>query len=297
MTRAGIFLFVSLLATACSDAVELDEPAVAQSSAACALACNGAPQLCDRRYDQVSYATTHNAMSAGAEGWIHSDQRYGIARQLSDGIRALMLDVHELQGEPYLCHGSACATGKRKLVDGLRDIARFMRHNPDEVVTIIFEPYVDPAQIRDALVAVGLDTQLHVQDPAQPWPTLRQLIERHQRLVVFTEHDGGAFPWFHDVWQFAWDTNWEFYRPEDMNCNPNRGSVANGLFIFNNIMVTDDDAEAFAHQINVNPFLLGRAQECQDASGKRANFVTVDYYDVGDLFSVVRTLNGLEAAP
>ncbi len=291
MTRTGLFfLLVSVLAAACDEA---GEPALASTSAACALACNGAPELCDRRYDEVTYPTTHNAMSAAAEGWIHTDQRYGIARQLRDGIRALMLDVHNFGGEPYLCHGGACATGKRKLVDGLRDIARFMRQNPDEVVTIIFEPYVDAVQIRDALVTVGLDRQLHVQDPSQPFPTLRQLITAQHRLVVFTEHGGGAFPWFHDVWQYAWDTNWEFYAPEEMNCNANRGNVHNPLFIFNNIMVTDDDAEAFAQRINVNPFLLGRAQECQEVSGKRANFVTVDYYDVGDLFSVVRTLNGL----
>jgi hypothetical protein len=253
--------------------------------------CNGAAELCDRRYDQVTFATTHNAMSAGAEGWTHSDQRYGIARQLDDGIRALMLDVHNSGGEPYLCHGSACATGKRKLDDGLADIASFMAAHPTEVVTIIFEPYVDPSKILAGLVAVGLDTQLHVQDPAAEWPTLRQLIVADHRLVVFTEHGGGAYPWYHDVWKYAWDTNWEFYAPAEMNCNRNRGSGDNKLFIFNHFMVTDDGAEAFAHELNVSSFLLTRAEECQAASGKHANFVTVDYYDVGDLFAVVRELN------
>jgi len=114
------------------------------------LACNGDPLLCDRRYDQISYPTTHNAMSASAEGWTHSDQRHGIARQLQDGIRGLMLDVHSYQGEPHLCHGSACASGRRRLVDGLRDIATFMTEHPREVVTLIFEPYVSPAEIHAA---------------------------------------------------------------------------------------------------------------------------------------------------
>src|SRR5262245_15022023 len=79
------------------------------------LACNGAAALCDRRYDEITFATTHNGMSASAEGWTHPDQRYGIARQLADGIRALMLDVHTFEGAPTLCHGSACATGHRPL--------------------------------------------------------------------------------------------------------------------------------------------------------------------------------------
>src|SRR6185436_10840132 len=96
--------------------------------------------------------------------------------------------------------------------------------HPREVVTIIFEPYVDPAKIYDALVTVGLARQLHVQALDKPWPTLGQLIDARHRLVVFTEHDGGAYPWYHDVFKYAWDTNWEFYAPEEMNCNPNRGS-------------------------------------------------------------------------
>jgi hypothetical protein len=258
--------------------------------------CNGAAELCDRRYDEVTFATTHNAMSAAAEGWIHTDQRYGIARQLDDGIRALMLDVHNYGGEAYLCHGGACATGKRKLVDGLADIADFLAAHPDDVVTIIFEPYVDPTWIRDALVATGLDTLVHTQDPADAWPTLGELIAADHRLVVFTEHGGGAFPWYHDVWAHAWDTNWEFYTPEEMTCARNRGAADNRLFIFNHFLVTDDEAEAFAQQLNIGSFLLTRAQACQEASGKHANFVTVDYYDVGDLMAVVRTLNGLEQA-
>jgi hypothetical protein len=255
--------------------------------------CNGASELCDRRYDEVSFATTHNAMSAADEGWIHTDQRYGIARQLADGIRGLMLDVHTFEGEPHLCHGSACASGKRKLVDGLGDIASFLADHPDEVVTIIFEPYVPAAQIQDALTSVGLDSLLHTQVAGQPWPTLGELIAADHRLVVFTEHGGGAFPWYHDVWQHAWDTHWEFYAPEEMHCGRNRGAAENPLFIFNHFLVTSDGAEAFAEQINEAEVLGTRAELCQDESGRRANFVVVDYYDVGDLFDVVRNLNDL----
>jgi hypothetical protein len=293
MKRLLPVMFLSLSLFACAEDVETVDSNEAECAVPARLRCNGARELCDRRYDQVTYATTHNGMSAGAEGWVHSDQRYGIARQLQDGIRAMMLDVWDYQGEAYLCHGGACATGRRKLVDGLRDIADFMRAHPNEVVTIIFEPYVSADRILAALTEVGLDRELHVQDPAQPWPTLRQLIRAKHRLVVFTEHGGGAYPWYHDVWQYAWDTNWEFYAPAEMNCNRNRGAAENGLFIFNHFLVTDDEAEAWAHTLNVNPFLLGRAQECQDVSGRRANFVAVDYYDVGDLFPTVRALNGL----
>jgi Short repeat of unknown function (DUF308) len=56
-------------------------------------ACNGSPELCDRRYDQVSFPGTHNAMSAADEpGWFHAEQPTGLIGQLDAGIRVLLID-------------------------------------------------------------------------------------------------------------------------------------------------------------------------------------------------------------
>ena len=58
-------------------------------------ACNGAAALCERRLDEVVFPATHNSFAAYAEpGWYFANQRYGISRQLEDGIRALLIDVH-----------------------------------------------------------------------------------------------------------------------------------------------------------------------------------------------------------
>ena len=52
-------------------------------------------ELCHKRLDQITFPATHNAMSAAAEpGWFLPNQRYGIIRQLDDGIRALLIDTH-----------------------------------------------------------------------------------------------------------------------------------------------------------------------------------------------------------
>src|SRR3954454_12022407 len=55
--------------------------------------CNGLTQLCDRRVDQVTFAGTHNSMSAGKERWYAPDQQDGIPAQLRAGIRALLIDA------------------------------------------------------------------------------------------------------------------------------------------------------------------------------------------------------------
>jgi hypothetical protein len=58
-------------------------------------ACNGSVALCDRRLDQVTFAGAHNAMSAAdVPGWMFPQQERGVAGQLTDGIRAFLIDVH-----------------------------------------------------------------------------------------------------------------------------------------------------------------------------------------------------------
>jgi len=57
-------------------------------------ACNGAKALCDRPLDEVVLPATHNSMSAPLTGWFASQQDRGIAGQLDDGIRGLLIDTY-----------------------------------------------------------------------------------------------------------------------------------------------------------------------------------------------------------
>jgi len=57
--------------------------------------CNGHPELCDRRLNEVALAATHNSMSAGdIVEWMFPNQQKGIRTQLEDGIRGFLIDVH-----------------------------------------------------------------------------------------------------------------------------------------------------------------------------------------------------------
>jgi hypothetical protein len=58
-------------------------------------ACNGFPELCDRRLDEVVFPATHNSMSgADIPNWLFPNQEKGIPTQLNDGVRALLIDAH-----------------------------------------------------------------------------------------------------------------------------------------------------------------------------------------------------------
>ncbi len=56
--------------------------------------CNGHAELCARRFDQVAYVASHNAMSvARLPGWFIPEQLDPVPEQLDQGVRALLIDV------------------------------------------------------------------------------------------------------------------------------------------------------------------------------------------------------------
>jgi hypothetical protein len=57
--------------------------------------CNGSPELCDLRLNEVVFAGTHNSFSAADSGdWFIANQLRTIDRQLADGIRLFLIDLH-----------------------------------------------------------------------------------------------------------------------------------------------------------------------------------------------------------
>lgn len=56
--------------------------------------CNGYPELCDRRVNDVAFPAAHNAMSAASDDFIAPNQKTGIREQLDRGVRALLIDAH-----------------------------------------------------------------------------------------------------------------------------------------------------------------------------------------------------------
>jgi hypothetical protein len=259
--------------------------------------CNGFRELCDRAFDAVAYATTHNAMSNAEDGFLGPNQQYAVRRQLDDGVRGLMLDLWYFDGDVVLCHAGDVIPcdrfGMRPLVDGLADIKAFLDQHPNEIVSIIFESYVTEADVEADFIASGLTAYVHSQPATAPWPTLRALIEADKRLIVFTDDSGAALSWHHYVWDYAWETHFSFDDPADFSCTINRGAMSNGLFILNHFLTRLLGSPLLADMVNHNPLFIDRAVQCQTDSGRLPNFVTVDFYDIGDLFAVVDELNGV----
>lgn len=305
-------------------------------------ACNGAPELCGRRLDEVVFPGTHNSMSsADIPDWMFPQQERGIPGQLEDGIRALLFDVHygvpvegrvktDLDSETtsrakleqavgkegleaamrirdrltgkaegprglYLCHGF-CELGAIPLRTALRHLHEFLVQNPNEVLVLVIEDYVSPQDLSLVFAESGLDGLVYRGAPRPPWPTLREMIDTRERVLVLTESGRPGIAWIHPAFEVMQETPYHFKEASELSCAPNRGGTLGSLFLMNNwIDTTPAPKPSNAAVVNAEDALLGRARDCEAKRKLRPTVVAVDFYKTGDLFRVVRTLNGAVA--
>ena len=286
-----------------------------------ATGCNGSEQLCDRTLDKVAFAATHNSMSAADEpGWRFAQQEKGIPAQLEAGVRGLLIDTYYgvqtsrgVQNIPiaqaeerlgrlprgrdvYLCH-TLCAFGATRATDALRSVREFLESHPREVLVMSIEDYVRPRDIAAAFEESGLARHVW-RGPVEPrLPTLREMVDSDQRVLVVTENrTDDAVPWLHAQFDLFQETPYRFSTPAELaaesSCVPNRGDPRNPLLLLNNWVDTSPLPQPRnAAEVNAYGALLRRARTCERLRGRLPNLVAVDFYEEGDVTGVVDTLN------
>ena len=203
----------------------------------------------------------------------------------------------------YLCHGF-CELGATPVGEVLRAIHDFLVTHPDDVLLIINQDDVPPADFVAEVRKAGLEPFAYDGRVSAPWPTLREMIDRGQRLVIFSEHEGGAAPWYRVGYDAALqETPFQFAKVAQLtdpdrwkaSCVPNRGPETGSLLLLNHWITNDPiPLPSRAAQVNAYEPLLGRARACERERGMVPNILAVNFYRRGDVFRVARTLNGLD---
>ena len=336
---AAIALVVSLAVVLSAIGWWIMRPGIAAETTPERLACNGSEVLSDRRLDQVMFPASHNSMGGADDSeWMFPNQTAGIRKQLEDGIRAFLIDVH--YGEPvgdkvktvledesntmakyekalgqegmaaalrirdriarekagprdvYMCHGF-CELGALKFVPVLKDVRAFLVENPGEVlIFVIQDEDVTPADVERCFRESGLEDFVYRGGASRPWPTLREMVESDQRVVVMAENHSEGVAWYHPAFEVMQETPYGFRDPSEFSNRANRGGSGGSLLLMNHwIETTPMPKPSNAGIVNARDVLLPRIRACERERGHMVNLVAVDFYGVGDLISVVRELN------
>jgi hypothetical protein len=279
--------------------------------------CNGFAALCARTFDRVVLPATHNAMSTSALGWQIPNQQLTIADQLRLGIRGFLIDTYYAHRRPdgvvvndpaptpesdlYVCH-VLCQLGATPLVEVLRAMRSFLREEPDNVLLIINEDYVSPADFARAMKRSGMKRHVYRGAPGPRWPTLRAMIRRHRQVVVLAEHDAGRLRWYHEAYAgIVQETPYTWVQPRELtdpaqweaSCRPNRGDTTGSLFLMNHWSPPVAPTAAGSAAVNAADVIAGRAATCARLRGRLPTVVAVDMFPAGGLLQAVRLLNGV----
>lgn len=150
--------------------------------------CNGHAEFCDRRYSNLTLVGSHNSAFVGTGP--ADNQETDVAAQLAQGVRFLQAQTHFDNNTIKLCH-TLCALEDAGPLEGyLGGVKAFLDANPREVVTLLitnqdgqpgsaFDAVFRAAGIQGYGFAPGSNLTLN------QWPTLGQMIDNGQRLVVF----------------------------------------------------------------------------------------------------------------
>ena len=185
----------------------------------------------------------------------------------------------------------------------LDDIHDFLVAHPNEVLVVVNQDYVTPADFVKAANEADLGGLVYSGPITDTEPTLRQMIDSNRRVVFLAENHAGGAPWYRLAYgTITEETPYTFSKvaqltdPERLaaSCKPNRGPERAPLFLVNHWISTDPiPLPSDAAKVNAYKPLLARMRDCQRIRKHLPNLVAVNFYRTGDVFKVVDALNGV----
>lgn len=273
--------------------------------------CNGVAETCDRRVSDVMFAGLHNAHSSVEDGFFFlGNHRYSLETALKAGFRAINLDLANCNGQLALVHGT-CALGRRDPYAVFTHIQQFLDEHPRELLIIPIQvnnradERVDLWEFGSILQSVpGLMDRVYSHDESKFWPTMRELIDSDQRILLFVynadvvcRYPGDCPSGLHDWFLFATETKFQFRSVNDFAdtseaCAFDRGTQGYQDFYAMNVFVSNPlPSRASARIINQHDFLSEHWQACQELVGKKASIIFIDFWEEGNLVDLVQSYN------
>jgi NADH:ubiquinone oxidoreductase subunit 6 (subunit J) len=200
----------------------------------------------------------------------------------------------------YFCH-DFCELGAVKAADILDNVRQFLETNLTDVVILDVEDYVQPKDLKQALIDAGLFDRVYtpkVQDGH--WPTLVKMVkpkhaddaENPRRLIVMSEKHPNVYKWLLGTYQVSQETPYTFQAISEFNCKPNRGKTGKPFFIVNHWLRPDGPPDPVeAAKVNSGKVLTKRLSECIAQRRELPTALAVDFTEIGAGYPTVNRFN------
>jgi len=291
-----------------------------------ALLCNGLANTCEQQLPNVLFPMVHNAMATKKDKFFLYNHLEPLEVALVAGYRGINLDICRCKdnngGDEKLvfCH-DLCLLGTRDIAEVFQNLLQFLVSNPHEVLQISLqmsndrvnsdqEAIIDLIEFYSILKDVGkeLIDMIYVHNSTvEEWPTLRNLIEANQRLVLYhyngptcdndDEVSSSCPLGLHYYFDYVAETEFSFDSVADLqetesSCRITRGSTGkHRAFLGVNNFIKLPSLNK-APELNSFDFLSQRVQDCvAHNKGWAVSFLYVDFWSVGNVLEYVQEYN------
>ncbi|MCJ1470409.1 hypothetical protein MMC07_009054 [Pseudocyphellaria aurata] len=278
--------------------------------------CNGYPELCSRKYSNITQIGTHGSAFTGILPW--ENQNVDITTQLNAGIRFLQAQTHRNAfGALSLCHTSCMVNNAGSVQGFLRTVKDWLDTHPQEIVTLLltngdrdrinasdFDHAFTASEIKPYAYIPKNTGNFSVDLSITSWPTLGEMITSGKRLVAFVDYGSSPlYPYILGEFHYFWETPFDTIDRAFSQCTTQRIlPVANpNMYILNHFLDTQilkllvpDRRDASHTNAAAGTGSIGAQVElCKKLHGYLPRVILVDYFERGDVFKVQRSLNGL----
>lgn len=268
---------------------------------------------CDLRVNQLLYGYMHNAVHTKEDKFLFPwNHALGLEKALEAGYRALELDVSKCgDDEQVAFYHARCALGTRDPKTVLKNIGDFVTKHPTEIVILMLQmpdtDVVSLQQVDEIVQTVStIANRLYQHTLGTLWPTLQELIDADQRVVMFFKNQpncrqqtcpSAAWHYWND---YTVETEWDFRSIQEIDdtefsCSPNHGTTAMRSFYRVNAF-TSLPSHSVSQTVNSYEYAQKRMATCANRQGQDATFYAVDFWDTGDVLQLVQDVNRQRAA-
>ncbi|XP_073004608.1 PI-PLC X domain-containing protein At5g67130 [Typha latifolia] len=267
-------------------------------------------------FNRYTWLVTHNSFSivnepssTGVQRVTFYNQEDTVTNQLRNGVRGLMLDMYDFDGDVWLCHSfqGQCYnfTAFEPAINTLKEVESFLSENPTEIVTIFIEDYVRAPMGLSKLFTNADLVKFWYPASEMPtngkdWPSVTDMVAKNHRLLVFTSDsskeatEGIAYQWRYLLENESGDPGIvPGSCPNRKESQALRSRYAS-LFLQNYFPTIPVENEACKEHSNG---LAEMVEACFKAAGNRMpNFLAVNFYmrsNGGGVFDIQDRINGL----